>query len=105
MYLVVLVATTPTLRAGCKVPLMAKPPPDRGKDPKRQAQPLNIVRGGAVCDPGQKGGHILKGSGQPAVCMPTGGTHPRPSDHEAGKGVTPPSRHRVHSAKHRKGGK
>jgi len=84
---------------------MAKPPPDRGKDPKRQAQPLNIVRGGAVCDPGQKGGHILKGSGQPAVCMPTVGTDTRSRYREAGKGVTPPSRHSVQWAQHRKGGK
>jgi hypothetical protein len=86
--------------------MSSKPPPDRGKDPKRQpAQPLNVVRGGSVCDPGQKGGHIMKGSMKAAVCMPTVGSDPRPRYREAGKPVTPPSRHSVQWAQHRKGGK
>ena len=81
-----------------------KPPPDRGKDKSRQpAMPLNVVRGGAVCDPNQKGGHIMKGSMNAAVCMPTAGPDPRPRYREAGKPVTPPSRHSVHWAQHRKG--
>jgi hypothetical protein len=83
-----------------------KPPPDRAKDSHRQpGQPLNMVRGGAVCDPGQKGGHILKGSNQPAVCMPTVGTDTRPRYREAGKPQSPPSRHSVQWAQHRKGGR
>ena len=64
-----------------------------------------MVRGGAVCDPGQKGGHILKGTGQPAVCMPTAGPDQRPRYRQAGKPTAPPSRHSVHFLQHRKGGK
>jgi hypothetical protein len=85
---------------------MPQGPPDRGNDEKRRpAQPLNVVRGGAVCDPGQKGGHVMKGSMAPAVCMPTVGTDTRPRYRQAGEPVTPPSRHSVHWAQHRKGGK
>jgi hypothetical protein len=82
---------------------MAKPPRDRAKDKNRQ--PLNVVRGGAVCDPGEKGGHVMKGSYHAAVCMPTLGTDPRPRYREAGRPVTPPSRHSLHFLQHRKGGK
>ena len=82
-----------------------KPPPDRGKDPKRQpAKPLNVVRGGAVCDPNQKGAHVMSGSGHAAVCMPTVGSDTRPRYREAGKNVTAPSRHSTHWAQHRKAG-
>ena len=83
--------------------MAAKPPPDRANDPNRKAQPLNVVRGGAVCDPGQKGGHVMKGSLHAAVCMPTVGKDTRPRYREAGKPVTPPSRHSTQWAQHRKG--
>ena len=80
-------------------------PKDRANDPARKpSQPLNFVRGGAVCNPQEKGGHVMKGSGQPAVCMPTAGGDPRPRYRQAGKAVTPPSRHSVHFLQHRKGG-
>lgn len=92
---------------------MPKAPPDRGKSPARQVGrntvdpnnlPLKQVRGGAVCDPGDRGGHILKGSENAAVCMPTMSQDPRPRYREAGKPVTPPSRHSQHFLQHRKGG-
>jgi hypothetical protein len=83
---------------------MGKPPPDRGKAKGRQVQALNMVRGGAVCDPKEKGGHILKGSGQPAVCMPTASLDPRPRYRQAGK-AGEVSRHSQHFLQHRKGGK
>jgi hypothetical protein len=78
--------------------------PDRGGDPKRQAaMPLNIVRGGGVCDPKEKGGHILRGSNQPAVCMPTPGPDPRPRYRQAGK-IGGKARHSTHYLQHRKSG-
>jgi hypothetical protein len=82
---------------------MAGPPPDRGKDPKRQPQPLNFVRGGSVCSQGEKGGHVVKGTQQAAVCMPTVGSDTRSRWRVAGKAITPPSRHSVSWAQHRKG--
>lgn len=93
---------------------MAKGPPDRGKAPARQVgrntvdpnnMPLKNVRGGSVCDPGDRGGHLIKGSMSAAVCMPTMGKDPRPRYREAGQPVTPPSRHSTQWAQHRKGGK
>lgn len=83
---------------------MASSPPDRGKDPKRRPQPLNIVRGGGICDPKEKGGHVMKGSNQAAVCMPTPGADARPRWRQAGK-VGGSSRHSTHAMQHRKGGK
>ena len=92
---------------------MPKPPPDRGNHPARQVgrnsvdpanPPLKMVRGGAVCNPNDQGGHLIKGSGSAAVCMPTMSQDPRPRYREAGKPVTPPSRHSVHFLQHRKGG-
>ena len=81
---------------------MPKGPPDRANDPNRQpSMPLNVVRGGAVCDPGQKGGHVMKGSMHAAVCLPTAGPDPRPRYREAGKHVTARSRHSVHFLEHR----
>ena len=52
------------------------PYPDRGGDKSRQ--PLNVVRGGSVCQPGGPGGHVLRGTMSPAVCMPTVGADTRP---------------------------
>ena len=83
---------------------MASSPPDRGNDPKRKPQPLNFVRGGGICNPGEKGGHVMKGSGQAAVCMPTPGADPRPRWRQAGK-IGGTSRHSTHAMQHRKGGK
>ena len=81
---------------------MAQPPPDRGNDPRRKApQPLNMVRGGTVCSPGEKGGHIVKGSMKPGVCMPTVGSDPRPRWRAAGEPMGKPSRHSVAWATHR----
>jgi hypothetical protein len=83
--------------------MAAKPPPDRGNDPRRKPQPLNMVRGGAVCDPKEKGGHLVRGSNQPAVCMPTPGMDPRPRWRQAGK-VGGKARHSLHYLQHRKPG-
>jgi hypothetical protein len=83
---------------------MPSPPPDRGKDPKRRPQPLNLVRGGGICDPGEKAGHVMKGSYKPAVCMPTAGSDPRPRWRQAGK-MGQKSRHTLHHTQHRKGGR
>lgn len=94
--------------------MAGKPPPDRAKHPARQVgsnfvnpndMPLKQVRGGSVCDPDQHGGHIMKGSLNAAVCMPTLGKDPRPRYREAGQPVTPPSRHSTQWAQHRVGGK
>ena len=89
---------------------MPKPPPDRAKHPGRQVgrkeegPPLHVVRGGSVCNPDERGGHIMKGSMHAAVCMPTVSMDPRPRYREAGKPVTAPSRHSQHFLQHRKGG-
>jgi hypothetical protein len=63
-----------------------------------------MVRGGGICQPGEKGAHIMKGSNKAAVCMPTVGTDTRPRWRQAGQPVTPPSRHSLHFLQHRKGG-
>jgi hypothetical protein len=87
------------------------PPPDRANHPGRQvgppmwnvaagSMPLNVVRGGAVCDPKEKGGHIVRGSMHAAVCMPTPGGDPRPRYREAGK-IGGKARHSVHYLQHR----
>lgn len=46
--------------------------------------PLKYVRGGAICDPKEKGARLIRGSGQPAVCRPTPGKDPRPRYRVAG---------------------
>jgi hypothetical protein len=86
------------------IPGMANPP-DRGNDEKRKPQPLNFVRGGAVCQSGEKGGHLLKGTNQAAVCMPTVGSDTRSRWRAAGKPVTPKSRHSIQYLQHRKVGR
>lgn len=73
---------------------------DRANDSKRQ--PLNNVRGGSVCDPNEKGAHIVKGSLHPAVCMPTVGPDVRPRWKDASNlNAHPISRHSVSWAQHR----
>jgi hypothetical protein len=82
-------------------PGMPNTPPDRAKDSRRQPpQPLNMVRGGAICDPQQKGAHLMKGSGQAAICMPTPGIDQRPRWRQAGK-LGGKSRHSLHFKQHR----
>lgn len=77
-------------------------PGDRSKDPKRQVQPLNIVRGGSVCQQGEKGAHIVAGSNHAAVCMPTVGVDTRPRWKDASNlNAHPISRHSVSWAQHR----
>lgn len=90
---------------------MANTPPDRAKDPKRQVGPgmgdpqfaLKQVRGGSVCNKDDPGGHLLQGSGQAAVCMPTVSLNdPRPRWGQAGKiGNHRPSRHSLSYKQHR----
>jgi hypothetical protein len=66
------------------------PYPDRAHHPNRrppakeEVQALNIVRGGTVCVPGEKGAHVLQGSMGPAVCIPSAGFDPRPRWRDAG---------------------
>jgi hypothetical protein len=90
---------------------MANTPPDRAKHPGRAGtrdaheshdapMPLNMVRGGSVCDPDQKGGHLMKGSGQAAICMPTPGVDQRPRWRQAGK-IGGKSRHSQQFKQHR----
>lgn len=66
--------------------------------------PLNIVRGGAVCDPGEKGGHVMRGSLHAAVCLPTPGPDTRPRYREAGVHRTARSRHSIAYLQKRKPG-
>jgi hypothetical protein len=76
------------------------PAPDRSSDSKRQ--PLNIVRGGSVCQKGDPGAHIVAGSNHPAVCMPTVGADPRPRWKDASNlNAHPISRHSVAWSQHR----
>jgi len=82
---------------------MALPPPDRGGDSKRQVQPLNFVRGGAVCQAGEKGGHLLKGTNAPAVCMPTVGSDTRARWRAAGRVNPIKARHSIQYLQHRQG--
>jgi hypothetical protein len=88
------------------------PPPDRAGSPNRRPpmwnvqgdkMPLNVVRGGGVCDPKETGGHIIRGSGSAALCMPTPGPDPRPRYREAGK-IGGKARHSTHYLQHRKPG-
>lgn len=51
-------------------------------DDKKPA--LEYVRGGAICDPKDKGAKLIRGSGNPAVCRPTPGPDPRPRYRAAG---------------------
>ena len=78
-------------------------PPDRGNDPSRKpSMPLNMVRGGTVCDPKDQGhgGHLVKGSGKAAICMPTPGADSRPRWGAAGE-VRGKSRHSQQFKQHR----
>jgi hypothetical protein len=63
-----------------------------------------MVRGGGICNPQEKGAHLMKGSGQAAMCMPTPGPDPRPRWRQAGK-IGGRSRHSTHALQHRQGGK
>lgn len=83
-------------------------PPNRANHPGRQVgapghaapQPLNMVRGGSVCDPQEQGGHLMKGSGSAAICMATPGVDQRPRWRQAGK-IGGKSRHSTHFEQHR----
>jgi hypothetical protein len=66
--------------------------------------PLNVVRGGGVCDPMEKGGHVMRGSMAAAVCLPTPGPDPRPRYRQAGVHRTPHSRHSTAYLQKRKPG-
>ena len=68
------------------------------------AMPLNFVRGGGLCDPGEKGGHIIRGSLHPAVCTPTPGPDPRSRYRQAGLYRTPKARHSTAYLQKRKPG-
>lgn len=46
---------------------------------------VKYVRGGAICDPKEKGAKLIRGSGSPAVCRPTPGPDPRPRYRAAGR--------------------
>lgn len=45
---------------------------------------IKYVRGGAICDPNEKGAHLIRGSGKPAVCRTTAGKDSRPRYRVAG---------------------
>ena len=65
--------------------------------------PLNMVRGGTVCQPGEKGAHLIKGSGKAAICMSNPGFDERPRWGAAGE-TRGKSRHGTHFLQHRQGG-
>ena len=79
-----------------------QPIPDRGADKNRQSQPLNVVRGGAVCSAGGEGAHVLQGSYTPAVCVPTVGKDTRSRWRDPNHlNVHHVSRHSTHAQQHR----
>lgn len=69
-----------------------------------EKMPLNFVRGGGLCDPKEKGGHIIRGSLMPAVCLPTPGPDPRARYRQAGVSRTPRARHSTAYLQKRKPG-
>lgn len=72
---------------------MAKPQKDRNKKrPSRKNRAddeaglaIRYVRGGSICDPGEKGARLIRGTGAPAVCRTTPGPDPRPRWRVAGR--------------------
>lgn len=68
----------PEHKRGSRKPLVKK------KKDKKDEPALKYVRGGAICDPDEKGARLIRGSGNPAVCRPTPGKDPRPRYRAAG---------------------
>lgn len=56
----------------------------KDKKKKDDDAPIKYVRGGAICDPKEKGAKLIRGTGNPAVCRPTPGPDPRPRYRAAG---------------------
>jgi hypothetical protein len=54
------------------------------KKPDDDKKALKYVRGGAICDPKEKGAKLIRGSGKAAVCRPTAGKDTRPRYRTAG---------------------
>jgi len=49
------------------------------------ARKVRLVRGGAICNPGDKSPAMIKGSFQGAMCVNTPGADPRPRYRVIGK--------------------
>ena len=67
---------------------MAKPLKSRNKakvDKKSNDEAIRYVRGGSICDPDEKGAHLIRGSGSPASCRATPGKDTRPRWRVAGR--------------------
>ena len=63
-----------------------KPLKTRGKGGSAESeQAIRYVRGGSICDPDEKGAHLIRGSGSPASCRTTPGKDPRPRWRVAGR--------------------
>lgn len=65
-----------------KKPVVKSKSKKKDDDDKKKA--IKYVRGGAICDPDEKGARLIRGSGQPAVCRTTPGKDPRPRYRVAG---------------------
>lgn len=49
------------------------------------AKKVRLVRGGSICNPGDKAPAMMKGSMQSAMCVSTPGADPRPRYRVVGK--------------------
>ena len=56
----------------------------KNKKKEEHKEAIRYVRGGAICDPNEKGARLIRGSGNPAVCRATPGKDPRPRYRAAG---------------------
>lgn len=58
---------------------------DKAKPSKESTEAIRYVRGGSICDPDEKGAHLIRGSGSPATCRATPGKDTRPRWRVAGR--------------------
>jgi hypothetical protein len=72
-----------TAKPAAKKPLKSVAKKTAKKDDDKKG--IKYVRGGAICDPKDKGSKLIRGSGTPAVCRTTAGKDPRPRYRAAGK--------------------
>jgi hypothetical protein len=66
-------------------PLGSRNKPKPSKDSDDDDEAIKYVRGGSICNPDEKGAHLIRGSGSPASCRATPGGDPRPRWRVAGR--------------------